>query len=117
MKTINYMLTLFIIFLYGCTNSHEKVSLTHPKEGKEDTVQESISATSKPAQDKTVQEENREVSGMPNPASKKCLEDGYTLEIVKSPEGVPTYGLCINPDTKRKCEEWKYFRGECLLDD
>lgn len=48
-----------------------------------------------------------------NPASVKCVEDGYRLEIRKDQEG-NEYGVCIDAD-KKECEEWKYFRGECKL--
>lgn len=48
-----------------------------------------------------------------NPASVKCIEDGYRLEIRKDEEG-NEYGVCIDAD-KNECEEWKYFRGECKL--
>jgi putative hemolysin len=48
-----------------------------------------------------------------NPASVKCIEDGYRLEIRKSEDG-GEYGVCIDAD-KGECEEWKYFRGECRL--
>jgi len=48
-----------------------------------------------------------------NPASVKCIEDGYRLEIRKSEDG-GEYGVCIDADGG-ECEEWKYFRGECKL--
>jgi putative hemolysin len=48
-----------------------------------------------------------------NPATVKCLQDGYTWKAIKSPLGVPTGGLCINQETRSKCEEWAYFHGKC----
>lgn len=51
--------------------------------------------------------------GMPNPASVKCIDDGYKLEIRTSENG-GQYGVCINAAGK-ECEEWAYFRGECRL--
>jgi len=57
---------------------------------------------------------NDSVSSVPNPAAQKCVGDGYTLEpILKN--GVPVDYVCVNPDTGRKCDIWKYFRGECHL--
>ena len=52
-------------------------------------------------------------SQIANPASVKCIEDGHRLEIRKDEEG-NEYGVCI--DAKgNECEEWAYFRGECML--
>ena len=48
--------------------------------------------------------------GLPNPASRFCIEHGYKLEIRDSPQG--QYGVCIFPDGS-ECEEWAYYRGEC----
>ena len=52
---------------------------------------------------------------IPNPASKKCIESGYELVPVIL-HGVPTYNYCVNPETGSKCEEWRYYRGECKLE-
>ena len=56
---------------------------------------------------------NREnnISGIANPASEKCIEDGYKLEIREDASG-NQYGVCIFSDNS-ECEEWAYFRGEC----
>lgn len=51
-----------------------------------------------------------------NPAAARCLRDGYRLEFIYSPEGIPLQGLCVNDKVGAKCEEWAYFRGECRLD-
>ncbi len=51
------------------------------------------------------------ISGMANPASEKCIEDGYKLEIREDASG-NQYGVCIFLDNS-ECEEWAYFRGEC----
>lgn len=50
------------------------------------------------------------VTGMANPASVYCEEQGYTLEMRTDDSG--TYGVCIFPDGS-ECEEWAYLRGEC----
>jgi putative hemolysin len=49
-------------------------------------------------------------TGMANPASVYCEEQGYTLQSRTDENG--TYGVCIFPDGS-ECEEWAYFRGEC----
>jgi putative hemolysin len=51
-----------------------------------------------------------EESGLANPASVHCEEQGYTLEMRTDENG--TYGVCIFPDGT-ECEEWAYYRGEC----
>ena len=50
-----------------------------------------------------------------NPASVKCIKDGYALEQVKT-NGVVTGSVCRNKRNGKKCEIWSYFRGECSLD-
>ncbi|MCX6768681.1 MAG: DUF333 domain-containing protein [Candidatus Micrarchaeota archaeon] len=50
------------------------------------------------------------IAMMPNPASVFCESQGYTLEIREGEGG--QYGVCVFPSGE--CEEWKYFRGECL---
>jgi putative hemolysin len=49
-------------------------------------------------------------TGLANPASVHCEEQGYTLEMRTDENG--TYGVCVFPDGS-ECEEWAYFRGEC----
>ena len=48
--------------------------------------------------------------GMPNPASKYCVDQGYELEIRTEAGGEVSY--CLFPDGS-ECEEWAFFRGEC----
>jgi putative hemolysin len=48
--------------------------------------------------------------GMPNPASKFCEDQGYTLQMREEAGG--TVGYCIFPDGN-ECEEWAFFNGEC----
>lgn len=45
-----------------------------------------------------------------NPASQNCIAHGGTLEMQREPAG--QYGVCVFDDGSR-CEEWRYFRGEC----
>jgi putative hemolysin len=52
-----------------------------------------------------------EPGGLPNPASKYCVDQGYELEI-RTDEAGNQYGVCIFPDGS-ECEEWEFFRGEC----
>ena len=49
-----------------------------------------------------------------NPATEKCLKDGYQSQSIKT-HGVPTGGLCVNQIDHLACEEWAYYRGECQL--
>jgi putative hemolysin len=51
----------------------------------------------------------------PNPAARKCLEDGYELEPVFDPDGVPIDHQCVDKTTGKRCEVWEYFRGKCRL--
>ncbi len=50
-----------------------------------------------------------------DPSIAKCQSDGYQVQPVLS-GGVVSRYLCINPQSKRKCDSWQYFRGECRLD-
>ena len=54
-------------------------------------------------------------SALANPATKKCADDGYILGSIKR-NGIPSTYICKNPANGKKCETWKYFRGECKLD-
>jgi putative hemolysin len=46
-----------------------------------------------------------------NPASTYCVEQGGILEIRENKLG--QYGVCVKDG--KECEEWAYYRGECLL--
>ena len=48
--------------------------------------------------------------GLPNPASKFCVDQGYQLEIRTEAGG--EVGYCLFPDGS-ECEEWAFYRGEC----
>jgi putative hemolysin len=50
-------------------------------------------------------------TGMPNPASVYCKEQGNTLEIRTAADGSQSED-CVFPDGNT-CDEWAYFRGEC----
>lgn len=47
-------------------------------------------------------------TGMANPASTFCIDQGGTLEIVDEPDG--QVGYCVLPDGTR-VEEWAYYRS------
>lgn len=49
-------------------------------------------------------------TGLPNPASVYCEEQGGTLKMVETEAG--TQGICVLEDGT-ECDEWAYFRGEC----
>jgi putative hemolysin len=50
-------------------------------------------------------------TGMANPASVFCADNGGTVEIRQGEDG-GEYGMCVFNDGS-ECEEWAYFRGEC----
>ena len=50
-------------------------------------------------------------TGLANPASVYCAEQGYTLEMRTDADG-GQYGVCIFPDGS-ECEEWAFYRDEC----
>lgn len=52
-------------------------------------------------------------SGIPNPASVYCEQNGNKLEIVTAIDGSQS-GVCVFPDGS-SCDEWAYFRGECVM--
>lgn len=52
-------------------------------------------------------------SGVVNPASAYCGDQGGKLEIVTSTDGSQS-GICLFKDGS-KCEEWAFFRGECKV--
>ncbi|HSQ27155.1 MAG TPA: DUF333 domain-containing protein [Anaerolineales bacterium] len=49
---------------------------------------------------------------MPNPASAYCVEQGFIPEIRTAADGSQG-GVCIFPDGS-ECDEWAFYRGECL---
>lgn len=49
-----------------------------------------------------------DATGMPNPASVYCEEQGGTVEIVDEPAG--QVGYCNLPDGTR-IDEWEYYRA------
>ncbi len=50
-------------------------------------------------------------SGLANPASVYCQEQGGKLDIRTGADGGQV-GMCIFPDGS-ECEEWAFFRKEC----
>jgi hypothetical protein len=57
---------------------------------------------------------NGEETGMPNPASVYCEEQGGTIELRDVEGGVA--GYCVFDDDS-ECEEWAFFNGECAPGD
>jgi hypothetical protein len=45
-----------------------------------------------------------------NPATANCIAKGGRSVIIETPLGQS--GVCVFPDGSR-CEEWRFFRGEC----
>lgn len=54
-------------------------------------------------------------TGMANPASVNCEQNGYKLEIRTADDGSQT-GVCIFPDGSA-CDEWAFFKGECGIEN
>jgi putative hemolysin len=50
-------------------------------------------------------------SGLPNPASVFCEEQGGTVETRSGSGG--EYGVCVFDDGS-ECDEWAFYRGECV---
>lgn len=48
-----------------------------------------------------------------NPASEYCISQGHELEIRENEEGQA--GYCVS-SSGEECEEWAFFRKECMLD-
>lgn len=95
------LITALLALLIGCargglTGSPIPSSIETPQAGGEATP------TSEPG-------------GLPNPASKYCVDQGYELEI-RTDESGNQYGVCIFPDGS-ECEEWAFFRGECTYEE
>jgi putative hemolysin len=53
-------------------------------------------------------------TGMANPASVYCKQQGGKLSIRKDTTG-GEYGVCVFTNGV-ECDEWKFFRGECSKD-
>ena len=68
--------------------------------------------TATACQANTGAEPTEAVPEMANPASEYCLDQGYALEIITAEDGSQS-GVCNFPDGS-SCDEWAYFRGECL---
>ncbi len=60
------------------------------------------------------EDENTDNTGIANPASTYCVENGGTLKMVDETDG--QVGYC-HFDDGSKCEEWAFFRGECMKGD
>lgn len=56
-------------------------------------------------------EEEQPDSGLANPASVYCVEQGGTVEI-RTDEAGNQAGVCVF-DSGGECDEWAFYRGEC----
>lgn len=52
-------------------------------------------------------------TGLVNPASVYCIEQGYRRETREDENG-GQYGVCISRNNT-ECEEWAFYRGDCNL--
>jgi putative hemolysin len=64
-----------------------------------------------PAPSEVAQPTSAGTTGIANPASVFCADNGGALEIRLDAVG-NQYGVCVFPDGS-ECEEWAYYRGEC----
>lgn len=101
MKSISIVLIVCIVigvvFTSGCTSkSPSQVSM--PETGVPTVVQTEIPGGK---------------TGLPNPASVYCVEQGGNLTIRKDAAG-NEFGICTFPNGT-SCEEWAFYRGECPL--
>ena len=99
------LLSGLILFLAGCAPALSEVL-------PEGSPTPSIIEMPAPVRKITLTSES---GGLPNPASKYCLDQGYELEI-RTDESGNQYGVCIFPDGS-ECEEWAFFRGECTYEE
>ncbi|MEM4268352.1 MAG: DUF333 domain-containing protein [Candidatus Woesearchaeota archaeon] len=58
----------------------------------------------------TTENTTKNQTGIENPASKYCIEQGGTLTMKDNGSGVQ--GICTLKDGS-VCDEWAYYRGEC----
>lgn len=59
------------------------------------------------------QNQEQAQTGLANPASVNCINQGGKLDIVTEASSGGQIGICHFPDGK-SCEEWSYFRtGVC----
>jgi putative hemolysin len=56
-------------------------------------------------------EQSTTTTGMANPASVYCIDQGGKLSIRNDTSG-GQYGICVFDDGS-ECDEWKFFRKEC----
>jgi len=95
------LVTALVVLLIGCAKGGP-IETPTPSPTESPTVVEEATPTT-PA------------GGLPNPASKYCVDQGYELEI-RTDEAGNQYGVCIFPDGS-ECEEWAFFRGECTYQE
>lgn len=69
-----------------------------------------LQTTTKPAEQTPTNQTNQ--TTLANPASVNCEQKGGTLEIITDLDGSQS-GICKFPDGTQ-CEEWAFFRNECL---
>lgn len=89
LKIIVVVIAIILVSLISKFFAHSRVSLPTTKPATENTADTQIA----------------------NPASVNCVENGGKPSIIDKLEG--QVGMCTLPDGT-VCEEWAYFRGECL---
>jgi len=114
LSTLGLVLILTGLVLAGCgtpTAQPTQAPVAPPEQPTQAPVAPPEQPTQAPVAPPEQQETGGEASGVPNPASEYCIDQGGTLEI-RTDESGNQYGVCILPDGK-ECEEWAFFRGEC----
>ncbi|MBN1544537.1 DUF333 domain-containing protein [Candidatus Woesearchaeota archaeon] len=89
---ISAMLILAIMSLTGCRISSQKYMLTDQESRNKETI---------------------EKSGVANPATLHCMNTTGAAWAMKEDAKGGQYGVCTFSDASW-CEEWAYYRGECL---
>ncbi len=54
-------------------------------------------------------------AALANPASVRCIDDGYQLIKIDSETSITGQYICVNPDNNKQCDPWAYYRGQCDL--
>lgn len=104
---LGLVLALSVLVLAGCAGAEpqETETVETPE------VPETPEVTETPEVRETPEVLETPETGLANPASVYCQEQGGTLEIRTGADG-GQYGVCVFADGS-ECEEWAFFRGEC----
>ncbi|MFH1257299.1 MAG: DUF333 domain-containing protein [Candidatus Micrarchaeota archaeon] len=105
MKLLLPIILFGMLLFAGCVYSPRANEKLPPR------ITPSIAPTAAPSNIPSIAPVPSTNANMANPASVHCIDNRGKLEIVDTPEG--QIGICTFEDGT-KCEEWSYFRGECV---